>query len=90
MRPIDTRPGTSPPPGTDAFPPAAPHAVPAYSPTRWLATLSRWWGYARDAYAARTGMWGSGRNHFFPRAVQPAVVVPAEAAAPRGVTVRKG
>lgn len=41
------------PPGTDAFPAAPPHSVPAYARTRWTAGLGRWWHavFARNAYA---------------------------------------
>lgn len=43
MTPSDAPPGMLPRPGTDAYPPSAPHSVPPYARMRWAAALSRWW-----------------------------------------------
>ncbi len=62
LTPSDAPPGMLPRPGTDAFPPSAPHTVPGFSGTRWPATLSRWWreAFGRNPYARGGGATGRG------------------------------
>jgi hypothetical protein len=43
LSPSDAPPGMLPLAGEDAFPPSAPHSVPAYARIRWLAAVVRWW-----------------------------------------------
>jgi hypothetical protein len=52
------------PPESDAFPTAAPHAVPAQSPPRKSSGLARWWHslFARNAYARGPDTPRSGRS----------------------------
>lgn len=61
-------------PDTDAFPPAAPHAVPAYSRSRWLSGLARWWHavFTRNAYARGPDSVRSGRksHRFFQHLIE--------------------
>ena len=86
MTPSDAPPGMLPRPGTDAFPPSAPHAVPDYSGTRWPATLSRWWreAFARNPYARGGGATrrGPGAHRPFAHLMEPAGDDPAADPAP--------
>jgi len=52
------------PPGTDAFPAAAPHSVPAYSRARLTSRVARWWHaiFARNAYGRGPDTVRSGRR----------------------------
>jgi hypothetical protein len=85
MTPSDAPPGMLPPPGTDAFPPAAAHPVPVYSRTRWPAALSRWW---RAAFAPGAYDEPDGRHRFFPHPAERAGGDAAEDAASPGVPAR--
>lgn len=81
-------------PGTDAFPPSAPHPVPAFSGTRWPAALSRWWraAFVANPYARGSGATGRGPggHRFFAHLIEPdgpasdpaSPGVPAASAAP--------
>jgi hypothetical protein len=75
-----------PRPGTDAFPPSAPHTVPDFSGTRWPATLSRWWRevFARNPYARGGGATGRGpRGHRpFAHLIDRAEEAPADVSGP--------
>ena len=70
----DAPPGMLHPPGTDAFPPAAPHSVPPDSRTRWTSGLARWWHaiFARNAYARGPDTVRSGRggHRFFQHLIE--------------------
>ncbi|HEX8696389.1 MAG TPA: hypothetical protein VF746_28480 [Longimicrobium sp.] len=93
MTPSDAPAGMLPPPGTDAFPPAAPHSVPAYSRPRWPAAMSRWWraAFAHNTYARRTDAAGSGPggHRFFEHLIGPAADDPVAAAVAPGGPVRE-
>jgi hypothetical protein len=69
-------PGMLQPPGAEAFPPSAPHTVPAYARTRWTAGMARWWRalFTRDAYARGPATVRSGRrgHRFFQHLIDPA------------------
>lgn len=60
----DAPPGELHPPGSDAFPTAPPHSVPAYARARWTSGLARWWHavFARNAYARGPDTVRSGRS----------------------------
>lgn len=70
----DAPPGMLHPPGPDAFPPGAPHAVPPYIRGRWLSGLARWWHarFARNAYARGPDTVRSGRrgHRFFQHLIE--------------------
>jgi len=82
----DAFPGLLRPPGDDAFPPAAPHSVPADSPTRWTAGFGRWWRgmFSRNAYARGPDTVRSGRSghRFFQHLIDPAEKGADEASPP--------
>lgn len=63
-RSSETPPGMLRQPDTDAFPPTAPHTVPAYDRTRWTSRLAHWWHatFARNAYARGPDTPRSGRS----------------------------
>jgi hypothetical protein len=70
----------------------SPDSRPVSTSTRLRAALSRWWAFARGAYAGRVAAAASrARNHrFFPHPAEPAPAAPAPSPVPRGVTARKG
>jgi hypothetical protein len=58
----------------DAFPPAAPHTVDAYTRPRWPAALARWWqGLWRNASSRGAYMAGNrgGDQRYFPQRAEP-------------------
>ena len=60
----DAPPGMLHPPGTDAFPPTAPHSVRLHDGTHRKSWLTRWWHaiFARNAYARGPDTVRSGRS----------------------------
>ncbi|HET7460409.1 MAG TPA: hypothetical protein VFJ82_04140 [Longimicrobium sp.] len=72
----DTFPGILHPPGTDTFPAAPPHTVPADTPNRWTAGVGRWWRgiFSRNAYARGPDTVRAGRSshRFFQHLIDPA------------------
>jgi len=74
-RSSDAPPGMLDPPGTDAFPAAAPHSVTPYGRPRWASGMARWWRgiFRRNPYGRAPDGVRSGRGgrHFFQHLIEP-------------------